>query len=473
MLKKIFLHTLIYGLAPHVSKIATIFIFPVLTANLTEIDYGVSGVILSYMGLFILFETLGLRLILVNTFYHHTNHFLKRWKFIYGILKIWMVIFALFYGLLLYFIIPEIASSNFLILLLLITIPKIFFGSERLIFSTYHQLNQNPYQIGVRSIILGFIGVFVTYYTIVELKMGYMGWFWATFITNIVGGFSYWLHLKFKLKISPIFTFKTKLIRKFLKVTLPTIPHNYSVFLLDASDRLVMDQTNVNTEDIGEYNFAYTFANYFSMISMALGIAVGPIMNQKLKQQKEIEFRTIIFALQLLFFNMTFIFCIWCKEIFSFLIDNETLASLYPLAIILVMSYNYRPQYLAVSLRLFYKEKTARIWRVSLLAGLINLVLNIILIPIFGFEIAALTTFISLLYMGYYGFLFSDYKEIKPKLKYYPLLWMISQIILTIITYFFCDADDVVKLFLCLIVFFPLVFYVIKNKSLLISNQIL
>ena len=470
MLKKIFSHTLIYGLAPHVSKIATIFILPVLTANLTEIDYGISGVILSYMGLLILFETLGLRLILVNTFYHHTNHFLKRWKFIYGILKIWMVFFIVINGLLLYFIIPDLASSNFITILFLISIPKLLFGSEQLIFSTYHQLNQNPLQIGLRSVIFGFLGVFMTYYTIVELKMGYMGWFWATFTTNIFSGISYWIHLKFKLKIVPIYIFKTKLIRKYLKVSLPTLPHNYSVFLLDTSDRLVMDQLNVNTDEIGEYNFAYSFANYFSMISMALGIAVGPILKQKIKEKKENDFRTIMFSVQLIFYNITFIFCIWCKEIFSILIDNEKLASLYPLTIILVMSYNYRPQYLAVSIPLFYNEKTSKIWRISLVAGLINLVLNIILIPVFGFEIAAITTFISLMYMGYSGFFFSDYKSIKFEKKYFPILWMSLQIILTVTSYLFCDANHILKLFLCSIIFLIFIFYVFKNKSILLSN---
>ncbi len=470
MLKKIFSHTLIYGLAPHVSKIATIFIFPVLTANLTETDYGISGVILSYMGLLILFETLGLRLVLVNTFYHHTNHFLKRWQFIYGILKYWMVFFIIINGLLLYFIIPDEASSNFTIILFLISIPKLLFGSDQLIFSTYHQLNQNPLQIGIRSAIFGFLGVFITYYTIVVLKMGYMGWFWATFITNISSGISYWIHLKFKLRIVPIYVFKTKLIRKYLKVSLPTIPHNYSVFLLDASDRLVMDQINVNTQNIGEYNFAYTFANYFSMISMALGIAVGPILNQKLKEKKEIEFRAIMFALQLLFYNMTFIFCIWCKEIFSILINNAKLASLYPLAIILIMSYNYRPQYLTVSIRLFYNEKTKKIWRISLVAGLINLILNLILIPIFGFEIATVTTFISLIYMGYSGFLFSDYKKVKSNFKYYPISWLFTQIILTTIVYLFCDANFLVKLILSCLIFLSFIFYILKNKTLLIDS---
>ena len=178
--------------------------------------------------------------------------------------------------------------------------------------------------------LIGFLAVFITYYTIVNLKMGYMGWFWATFFANTIGGFSYWWHLRYKIKLRPIFIFKYKLIRQFLKISLPTIPHNYSLYLLDSSDRLVMDQTSVSTSQIGEYNFAYTFANYFSMISTAVGIAIGPMVNQKLKQGKEHELRTIMFSIQLLFFNLTFIFSIWCKEIFSLLVRNEKLASLYP-----------------------------------------------------------------------------------------------------------------------------------------------
>ena len=319
--------------------------------------------------------------------------------------------------------------------------------------------------------LIGFLAVFITYYTIVNLKMGYMGWFWATFFANFIGGFSYWWHLRYKIKLRPIFIFKYKLIRQFLKISLPTIPHNYSLYLLDSSDRLVMDQTSVSTSQIGEYNFAYTFANYFSMISTAVGIAIGPMVNQKLKQGKEHELRTIMFSIQLLFFNLTFIFSIWCKEIFSLLVRNEKLASLYPLAIILVMSYNYRPQYLTVSFRLFFQEKTAKIWRISFIAGLLNLILNIILIPIFGFKVAAITTFISLIYMGYYGFIFSDYKNLKIELKYYPLFWLTTQIILTIVAYNFCNESVLVKIILCGIVFLSFLAFIFKNKEVLIGSS--
>ena len=77
------------------------------------------------------------------------------------------------------------------------------------------------------------------------------------------------------------------------------------------------------------------------------------------------------------------------------------------------MSYNYRPQYLAVSIRLVYFERTKKLWRISLIAGLINLVLNIFLIPIYGFQIAAATTFVALLYMGYSGFFSINIQEFK------------------------------------------------------------
>ena len=86
------------------------------------------------------------------------------------------------------------------------------------------------------------------------------------------------------------------MIFKYLKVSLPVVPHQYSVYLLDASDRLVMDQLNTSTEEIGKYNFAYGFGNYFSMFSMAIGLAIGPMLNQKLKENKLFHYRDVIFA---------------------------------------------------------------------------------------------------------------------------------------------------------------------------------
>ena len=228
MLKKIFSHTLIYGFAPHLPKLITLFIYPLLTENLTELDYGVTGIMASYLGVLLIFNTLGLRLILVNSFYHHRDHFVKRWRYVYGILRIWLILFNFLQALLLYFILPEEASDNVLIIIALTVFPSMLFGPVGMIFSTYYQLKEKPLMVTSRSVIVGAVTVIITYFTIVELKMGYMGWIWASFFGSLLGGFMYWFHLHFKLKIKPIIAFKPKIIRKYLKVSLPVVPHQYS-----------------------------------------------------------------------------------------------------------------------------------------------------------------------------------------------------------------------------------------------------
>lgn len=469
MLKKIFSHTLIYGFAPHLPKLITLFIYPLLTENLTELDYGVTGIMASYLGVLLIFNTLGLRLILVNSFYHHRDHFVKRWRYVYGILRIWLILFNFLQALLLYFIIPEEASDNVLIIITLTVFPSMLFGPVGMIFSTYYQLKEKPLMVTSRSVIVGAVTVIITYFTIVELKMGYMGWIWASFFGSLLGGFMYWFHLHFKLKIKPIIAFKPKIIRKYLKVSLPVVPHQYSIYLLDASDRLVMDQMNTSTEEIGKYNFAYGFGNYFSMFSMAIGLAIGPLLNQKLKDQKFTDYRDVIFAIQLLFFAISFIVSLWCKEIFQILVNNDVLSSLYPLAIIIIMSYNYRPLYLAVSIRLLFYEKTNKLWRISFVAGILNLCLNIILIPVFGYKVAAITTFFALLFMGYSGFFLSVYKQLH-KIKFYPLMWFALQLGLTALVFYLKDEGYILKSLISIFMITPFVFWVYLKRKLFLEN---
>ena len=45
------------------------------------------------LGVLIIFNTLGLRLILVNSYYHHRDHYFSRWRYVYGILRVWLIFF--------------------------------------------------------------------------------------------------------------------------------------------------------------------------------------------------------------------------------------------------------------------------------------------------------------------------------------------------------------------------------------------
>jgi O-antigen/teichoic acid export membrane protein len=430
MIRKLFSHTAIYGLAPHVSKFASFFVLPLVTQHLTAIDYGVYGVVTAAVGLISVLASLGLRLVLVNSFFKSPNHYKWQWRQIYGFLTIWSMPYTIVTSILLYLIVPGEASDNVWAIIALNVIPLIFFGQTSTIAMTYYQVNKKPMPIALRTITIGLLTIFLNWYTISILKMGYMGWFWSTFIAGIINNISFWIPLNIGLKITPIFNFKYRLLKQNLKVSLPTVPHYYSGYLLNTSDKLLMEFLKVDSASIGKYNVAYTFGNYFNTLGVASGLAVGPLLNECYKAGNEVKARSLIFIQQVIFLLLSFAICLWMKELFYFFIRNEELNKMYFLGVIIVMGYNYRPMYFGANAKLMYVEKTKLLWRVSFVAGILNVTLNLIFIPVFGYEAAAYTTYVSLLYMGYAGYFFKEFRE-HTKVAYHPLLWLLLTVVIT------------------------------------------
>src|SRR5688572_31754143 len=250
MLRKLFSHTLIYGAAPHVSKIASFFVLPIVTQYLSPIDYGVYGVLTATIGSVSVFASLGLRIVLVNSFYKSPSQYKWLWRQIYGFLSIWVIPYALASAGLVYWIIPEEAMENVWTIIFINVAPLVFFGQTSTLATTYYQINKKPLPIALRTAFFGTLTVLLNLYTIAVLRLGYMGWFWSTFIVGVLNNLSYWIPLNTTLGIKPIFNFKWRTIKKSLKVSFPTIPHYYSTYLLNSSDKVVLEFLNVSTANI-------------------------------------------------------------------------------------------------------------------------------------------------------------------------------------------------------------------------------
>ena len=115
------------------------------------------------------------------------------------------------------------------------------------------------------------------------------------------------------------------------------------------------------------------------------------------------------------------------------------------MAAIIIFSYVFRPLYWCVINFLGYNEKTNALWKITLIGGLINVVLNIIFIPIYGIMASCVITFFSLLYIGFAGFFLKEFKELTT-VNYYPIQWLVSILLLAMITYFLIDSFWAYKL---------------------------
>ena len=94
------------------------------------------------------------------------------------------------------------------------------------------------------------------------------------------------------------------------------------------------------------------------------------------------------------------------------------------------MAYNFKAMFWFSTNKLFLYEKVEELWKISTIGGILNILMNIVLIPIFGYKLAAYTTFLSMAYFGLSGFYLNEYKKFK-NLNFYPILWFILIVLMT------------------------------------------
>ncbi|NEM96856.1 lipopolysaccharide biosynthesis protein [Pontibacter burrus] len=438
MLRKLFTHAVIYGLAAQAPRLAGVFTLPIITRYLTSADYGVAGVVMAYVSVFTMLQSLGVNVVLVNSYARHPERFGWIWRQLNGFISVWSLVYGLLVIVSLYFLVPAEADAHRLEIALLCGVPIMLFQMTETQSTIYWQLAQRPVPLAIRSFIVGALIVALNVYTIAYLGLAYRGWFYATFIATAVGFILNGHHLYFRLKLWPIFRFKWQRIRHSLRVSLPVVPHNMALFMMDTSDRLVLDVLRVPIQRIGLYNLAASFGGYFMLATSAVMQAASPFYMKYLAQERTYEaalqVRRLTFLLQVLFLFATTLGSLWMREVFLLLIKNETLQQAYPLAIVMLMACNYRPMYIAVINTLTYREQTDKLWQISVVAGVGNVVLNFIFVPIFGYQAAAYTTFASLMYMGYAGFYMKAYRS-TSLVPYYPIAWLLLTILLLVAVY--------------------------------------
>jgi O-antigen/teichoic acid export membrane protein len=351
-------------------------------------------------------------------------------------------------GILLFFIIPQEANNYRLIIMGLVLVPLIIFTPITRIGTLYYQYHRKTLVITSLSIGTALIAMGTTFYCIVYLNLGYLSWFISAFISASIPGLIYYYIFSIKKGFTPIFRFNKSTYKRYLKIGLPLVPHQYAGYLLNSSDRLVMDVMGVSTDNIGRYNFAYSFGNMGQQVSEGVNKGVMPYFMKILSsndENKNLQYRSLTFFILSTSIIVSFLGCLWLKEIFYLMVSNEELRAMYPFAVIIIMSYNFGPIYQSISTYLSFHENTNSLWKMSFVAGAINIILNLIFIPIYGYQIAAVTTLISLLYLGFSGLWIKSYKK-NEKLNYYGVLWIFIILISSFSVYFLVDFPVYIKL---------------------------
>lgn len=462
MLKKLFINSAVFGLAPHLPRIISIFLLPILTRYLTETDYGIIGTVTAYTAALSAFITLGLTQNLFNSYYHYRCQYKWLWRQLYGFLQMWIFVFGILQAIVLYFILPKEAEADKYTIILLSSFTLLF-SATALLGNTYYQLKQTPLPIAIRTVIAGVLTISINYYLVVYLKIGYLGFFWATCIATVIINISYIPICYLKLGFTPIYRFKLKTIKRALRISIPIIPHTYSSYLLNTSNRVVMNRYNIPISTIGEFNIAQQFSNLMDSFTGAINQAINPMTLNEIRDDRPENVRKLIYIYTGVTLIATSLFSLWSKEIFSILISNDVLKQTYPYAIILVMAQNAKPMYVASSNVFFYNENTTGLLKITFVAGIISLLGYLIFIPLYSLWGAVVVYYLAMIYMGYAGFNSSFYKQ--KTIVVFPIIRILGiSLLLTVCVFGMVELSVFVKGILTLLFLTVLMIFGYKSK---------
>lgn len=216
-----------------------------------------------------------------------------------------------------------------------------------------------------------------------------------------------------------IFLFNSKNGKKFfnkefwtyaLGFNVPLLAYYLSQVIFNQSDRIMISHM-VGTSAAALYGVAYNLAMILTFVLNAINGTYVPWLYGKMKAGKGEENKSI--SLVLIILMGVLILCvIWfAPEIIWIMAGEQYFAAVYvvaPVALSLLLLFYCQ---LFINVEFYYEEKKMLVYGSILAAGL-NIVLNYILIPVFGFVAAGYTTFIS-----YIVFALSNYYTMKIVLR--------------------------------------------------------
>ena len=360
---------------------------PIFTRLLSPDEYGLLSIFKSLVGIFTVllgFNVWGT----VTRYYHEENNDFD--KFL-GSNLLFVFIVNLFLMSILFLFKKEVASfldisSYLFIFIILISVFTVIIK----IFLSYLQTSK-------QSKIYAFISVgksiFVLALSIILMYIledsKYFGRVYAQFFIVLI--FSNIIIYFFKDVFE--FDFKLKHIKYSLKIGIPLIPHTLSHFILSHFDKIIINQLTGAT-NTGVYSFAYNVGMIMSVVVLGMNKAWVPIFYENLRDNNYDKINNLAYKYSKYICIIAIILILFSKEIVIIMSDKSYYSAL-SLIPIIILGYVGVFLYTLYANYSFYRKKTILISLNTFIAGTTNIGLNYLLIPKFGYTIAAYTTLFS------------------------------------------------------------------------------
>ena len=370
-----------------IQKGISFFTIPIFTRLLTTEEYGMTNVYQSWMSLIVIFATLNLQYGVFNTamikFEEDRDRFISSLQglstaFTAGIFVIYFIAHKSWDSLL---GLPFVLMLTMFIELF--TSPALGFWSGKQRFDIkYKGLVSLTLLIAVLSPIIGILLVIPAENRGVARIIGCA---MANILAGLILYFYNWKKGK-SLYVKEYWIFA-------LKFNLPLIPYYLSQMVFNQSDRLMIDYLS-GRDKAGIYGVAYSMGLVLNFVINAINGSFVPWTYKSIRDKKQKNIKNIANGISVLVAVMLSLLILVTPELMKFIAGPEYYEAIWVVPPIAASLFFLFMSQLSINIEFYFGENTLLI-KGSIISAIVNVVLNLIFIKVFGYIAAGYTTLIA------------------------------------------------------------------------------
>lgn len=385
--KKLIKNTGILFFSKMCAQIISFLLLPLYTSYLTTSEYGFVDLVFTYISLFAPIVTLQLEMA-VFRFLIEVKKEKEKKKQIISTVILFLVIISIIFIIIASTII-FLFQINHGIIILINIILTIFYNMFLQIARGFGKTKN--YSIGV--FITSSLTITLNVIFIAFLKIGVSGLFISMAVSTLFSIIYLFLSLKIYQYIDKRLISKKRL-KELIQYSLPLVPNGISWWIINVSDRTMISSmlgTNFNGIYAVSNKFPTLFSNFTSIFNLAWTESASITINQK---DKDDYFSEIINQTIQIFSSICLLIITAMPFIFPILINKAYGQAYYyiPLLIVASLINSIAKLYSGIYVA---KKLTKQVMNTSIIAAIINIVINLLFIRKIGIYAACLSTLVS------------------------------------------------------------------------------
>ena len=393
-LKRLASQSLVYTAGDTLNRAIAFLLIPLYTAYLTPADYGILAITSTIASVLSILYLQSLESALARFHYDFSDD--KSRREYYGTIWILMVGFALPVSLLLEWSGTSLASLVFedvpyIPYIRLVVWTTFVTNCSFLLIRAVLRVQERPAAFVTLNILSFLVNTGLIIYFVVAKEQGALG--------NLRGRF--WGSFMLALPVIIIYLKGATLrwswpqARASLRFALPLVPHLLSLWILNLSDRVVL-QEFVALDDVGIYNLGYQFAAILQLVAFSAMNAWSPFFY---KTADEPGASTILSRFSTYYWLVVVMLgtglAVLARDVLVLMASRPAYHLAYRVVPWVALGFLMRAFYFVFVTTLYHTKQTKTLPLVTVAAGVTNVGLNLIFVPKYGYMAAAVNTFIA------------------------------------------------------------------------------